>query len=319
MAIEEAEAQRLLNFAEAVRSEVEVVVVGQRGALDGALVALLTGGHVLLEGVPGVAKTLLVRTLASVLDCGFRRVQFTPDLMPSDVSGAVVLRDGALVFRPGPIFTELVLGDEINRAPAKTQAALLEAMQERSVTVDGQRHPLPPVFTVFATQNPIEQEGTYPLPEAELDRFSLKLVLGYPSEAAERQILERHHAHDEGGELPAVKRVIDVAGLLALREIVRRVEVAPNLFDYVNRLTRATRGHLSVAVGVSPRAGLALLRAAKAHAGLAGRRFVLPDDLKAWAPAAWRHRLVLTPAAEIGGVTSDQVIQNLLDSVEVPT
>lgn len=319
MNIEASELTRLLGVADAIRAEVEGIVLGQRAALDGALVALLTGGHVLLEGVPGVAKTLLVRALAGALDTGFRRVQFTPDLMPSDVTGAVVLRDGDLVFRPGPIFTELVLGDEINRAPAKTQAALLEAMQERSVTVDGHRHALPEIFTVFATQNPIEQEGTYPLPEAELDRFSMKLILGYPSEEAERSILERHHGHDEGGELPSLRRVADVASLLALRAIVRRVEVAPTVFDYVTRLTRATRRNLSVAVGVSPRAGLALLRAAKAQAILAGRTFVLPDDVKAWATPVWRHRLVLTPTAEIGGVTPDQVIGGLLDSVEVPT
>jgi MoxR-like ATPase len=307
------------DLAERCRVEVEKVVVGQRAILDGALIALLTGGHVLLEGVPGVAKTLLVRALSAALDCRFRRIQFTPDLMPSDVTGAAILKEGDLVFRPGPIFAHLILGDEINRAPAKTQSALLEAMQERAVTSDGVRHALPELFAVFATQNPIEQEGTYPLPEAELDRFMMKLIVDYPSEDAERGLLERHHRHEEGGELASITKVTDAAGLLAQREIVRNIEVSPGIVDYVTRLVRASRKHLSVAVGVSPRSGLALIRAAKAHAALSGRTFVLPDDLKHWARPVFRHRLVLTPTAEIAGTTPDQVIGSLLESVEVPT
>ncbi len=303
----------------AVAQQVERVVIGQRAALDGALVALLTEGHVLLEGVPGVAKTLLVRTLASALSCDFRRVQFTPDLMPSDVTGSTILHDGELRFRPGPIFTHLLLGDEINRAPAKTQSALLEAMQERAVTADGKRHPLDEMFVVFATQNPIEQEGTYPLPEAELDRFMMKLVIDYPDEASEREILSRHHADDRDAQLGRVEPVVTVAHLLALRRQVAEIRVTAEVIDYTTRLVRATRNHLSVAVGVSPRAGLNLIRAAKAHAAIAGRDFVIPDDVKRWARPVLRHRLVLTPSAEIGGTQPDDVIGALLESVEVPT
>ena len=303
----------------AVTEQVERVVIGQRNALDGALVALLTEGHVLLEGVPGVAKTLLVRTLAAALSCEFRRVQFTPDLMPSDVTGSTILHDGDLKFRPGPIFTHLLLGDEINRAPAKTQSALLEAMQERAVTADGRRHPLDEMFIVFATQNPIEQEGTYPLPEAELDRFMMKLIVDYPDEASEREILARHHADDREAQLGKVAPVAGIGQLLALRRQVASVNVTPEVIDYTTRIARSTRNHLSVAVGVSPRAGLNLLRAAKAQAAITGRDYVIPDDVKKWARPVLRHRLVLTPSAEIGGTRPDDVIGALLESVEVPT
>ncbi len=303
----------------AVIAQVEQVVIGQREALEGALVALLTEGHVLLEGVPGVAKTLLVRTLAAALSCEFGRVQFTPDLMPSDVTGSTILRDGELHFRPGPIFTHLLLGDEINRAPAKTQSALLEAMQERAVTADGKRYPLEDMFVVFATQNPIEQEGTYPLPEAELDRFMMKLVFDYPDEASERAILTRHHADDRDAELGKVEAVAGIETIRAHRRQVATIEVTPQVVDYTTRVVRSTRNHLSVAVGVSPRAGLNLLRAAKAQAALSGRTYVIPDDIKRWARPVLRHRLVLTPSAEIGGTRPDDVITALLESVEVPT
>jgi MoxR-like ATPase len=299
--------------------EVEKVIIGQRPVIDGAFVALLTDGHVLLEGVPGVAKTLLVRTLAAALECTFRRLQFTPDLMPSDVTGSTILREGDLVFRPGPIFTHFLLCDEINRAPAKTQSALLEAMQERSVTAEGKRHALGEMFVVFATQNPIEQEGTYPLPEAELDRFMMKLVVGYPDEVSERLILSTHHTHSGAFEPSVVEHVTNLATLDRLKRAVRDMTVTPEMVDYVVRLVRATRNHLSVAVGVSPRAGLNLLRAAKAHAAMAGRSYAVPDDVKRWAKPVLRHRLVLTPTAEIAGTTPDDVIGSLLDSVAVPT
>jgi MoxR-like ATPase len=299
--------------------EIEKVIIGQRPVIDGAFVALLTDGHVLLEGVPGVAKTLLVRTLAAVLECNFRRLQFTPDLMPSDVTGSTILRDGELIFRPGPIFAHFVLCDEINRAPAKTQSALLEAMQERAVTAEGRRHVLEGMFVVFATQNPIEQEGTYPLPEAELDRFMMKLVVGYPDEASERQILSKHHMHSGAFEPSAIERVTNLAALERLKSAVRDMTVSAEMVEYTVRIARATRNHLSVAVGVSPRAGLNLLRAAKAHAAMTGRTFVVPDDLKLWAKPVLRHRLVLTPTAEIAGTTPDDVIGSLLESVPVPT
>jgi MoxR-like ATPase len=308
----------VLGTDEACTSEVERLLIGQRAAIEGAFVALLTEGHVLLEGVPGVAKTLLVRSLAASLDCRFRRVQFTPDLMPSDITGSTILRDGDMVFRKGPLFADLVLGDEINRAPAKTQSALLEAMQERAITADGQRFPLEGLFTVFATQNPIEQEGTYPLPEAELDRFMMKLVVDYPDEAAERSILAAHHSSSERTSLDAIRRVADVARFESLRATVRKVSVSDSVLDYTTRLIRATRVHLSVAVGASPRAGLSLLRAGKAAAALAGRGFVIPDDVKRWSHAVLRHRIVLVPGAEIGGTTTDDVISSLLESVEVP-
>jgi MoxR-like ATPase len=299
--------------------EVERVIIGQRPVIDGAIVALLTDGHVLLEGVPGVAKTLLVRTLAAALDCEFRRVQFTPDLMPSDVIGSTILRDGDLVFRSGPVFTHFLLCDEINRAPAKTQSALLEAMQERAITAEGRRLVLQGMFVVFATQNPIEQEGTYPLPEAELDRFMMKLVVDYPEESAERRILQTHHAHAASFEPASVHRVANLATLERAKAIVRDLTVGPEMIDYTVRLTRATRNHIAVAVGVSPRAGLNLLRAAKAQAAISGRSFVIPDDVKRWAKPVLRHRLILTPTAEISGATPDEVIASLLESVSVPT
>ena len=302
---------------EACVAEVEKVIIGQRDAIDGAFVALATGGHVLIEGVPGVAKTLLVRTLAACIDARFSRVQFTPDLMPSDITGSMILRDGDLVFRRGPVFTDLLLGDEINRAPAKTQAALLEAMQERAVTSDNQRFDLGRVFTVFATQNPIEQEGTYPLPEAELDRFTMMIRVDYPDEASERRILTAHHADAQEG--PDVERVATVADIDRLKTTIRQVTVSEEVIDYTTRLIRSTREHLSVDVGASPRAGLNLVRSAKAWAAIAGRSFVTPDDIKRWAQPVLRHRLVLSPGAEIGGTTTDVVIESLLTSVAVPT
>jgi MoxR-like ATPase len=309
----------LTELYRACVDEVEKVIIGQRTAIDGALIALLTDNHLLIEGVPGVAKTLLVRTLAAVLECNFRRVQFTPDLMPSDVTGSTILREGDLVFRQGPIFTHFLLCDEINRAPAKTQSALLEAMQERAVTADGKRHVLADMFVVFATQNPIEQEGTYPLPEAELDRFLLKIVVDYPDEDAERLILSRHHAESGAFDSERVYRVADLAKLARAKSFIREVTVSPEMIDYATRLIRSTRSHLSVVVGGSPRAGLGLVRAAKAQAALSGRNFVIPDDLKRWAAPVLRHRLVLTPSAEISGTTPDEVVRALLESVPVPT
>jgi MoxR-like ATPase len=304
---------------EACVAQMEKVIIGQRAVIDGAMIALLTDGHVLLEGVPGVAKTLLVRTLAAALDCTFRRIQFTPDLMPSEVTGSTVLREGDLVFRPGPVFAHFVLCDEINRAPAKTQSALLEAMQERAVTADGTRHLLEDMFVVFATQNPIEQEGTYPLPEAELDRFLVKLLVGYPDESSERKVLATHHAAGATFEPKQIEKVANLAQLARAKQVVRELAVSPEMIDYATRLIRATRTHLSVSVGASPRAGLGILRAAKAQAALSGRNFVIPDDVKRWAAPVLRHRLVLTPSAEISGTTPDQVIASLLDSVAVPT
>ena len=307
------------DLYEACRERVRAVVMGQDAAFDAAFVALITGGHALLEGVPGLAKTLLVRTIAATLDAEFGRVQFTVDLMPSDVTGSVMLQNDRFEFRPGPVFTDLLLADEINRAPAKTQSALLEAMQERTVTADGTSHRLPELFTVFATQNPIEHEGTYPLPEAELDRFMMMIRLDYPDEAAERAILAAHHASASHVDLSEVSPVSDRDGVRRVRQQVRDVSVSDEVLDYVARLVRATRAHLSVAAGCSPRAGLELVRASKGGAAIEGRDFVTPDDVKRWSQPVLQHRLVLVPGAEIGGADPAEVIDSVMSSTEVPT
>jgi len=300
------------------------VVLGQDAATREVLVALLARGHVLLEGVPGTAKTLLVRTLALALDVKFQRLQFTPDLMPADITGVSLLSGGGahdFTFRPGPIFADLVLADEINRAPAKTQAALLEAMQERTVTVDGVSHPLSRVFTVFATQNPIEFEGTYPLPEAELDRFLMKVMIGYPASDTEQGILARVVAGFEADrpETYGVSQVTDAAGLERLRAAAEAVRVEPQITAYITAIVRATRGAASLTLGASPRAGVALLKSARAGALLDGRDYVIPDDVKSLAPAVLRHRVTVAPELELEGVTPDAALKALLDRVEVPT
>jgi len=298
------------------------VILGQEAATREALVCLLARGHVLLEGVPGTAKTLLVRVLALALDVKFQRIQFTPDLMPADITG-VTLLSGAreFTFRPGPIFADLVLADEINRAPAKTQAALLEAMQERTVTMDGVGHPLSATFTVFATQNPIEFEGTYPLPEAELDRFMAKVLVGYPDAPHEQGILARTVAGFEA-DRPAtygVGHVTDAAGLERLRAAVEAERVESQITAYITSIVRATREAASLTLGASPRAGVALLKAARAAALLDGRDYVIPDDVKALAPAVLRHRVSVAPELELEGVTADAALKAILDKIEVPT
>ena len=307
--------------AEAIVTQLEHVVLGQRAAIRETVAALLARGHVLLEGFPGTAKTLLVRTLARVLDLQFRRIQFTPDLMPSDVTGVNMLSGhGGFEFRPGPLFGDLVLADEINRAPAKTQAALLEAMQERSVTVDGASHPLSPAFTVFATQNPIEFEGTYPLPEAELDRFLVKVALGYPDEAVEQGILARVLGGFESDE-PASFGVSSVAGadgLAEMRAAVRRVRVEPALVAYITAIVRATRSTPSITLGASPRASVALLKVSQATVLMEGRAFVTPDDVKALAPAVLRHRVTVAPELELEGVAADTALAAVIDRIEAP-
>ena len=298
------------------------VVLGQAAATREALVCLLARGHVLLEGVPGTAKTLLVRTLALALDVKFQRIQFTPDLMPADITGVTLLTGAReFTFRPGPIFADVVLADEINRAPAKTQAALLEAMQERTVTVDGIGYPLPATFTVFATQNPVEFEGTYPLPEAELDRFMMKVLVGYPDEGAEQGILARTVAGFEA-DRPAtygVSHVTDAAGLERLRAAAEAVRVESQIAAYITGIVRATRAAASLTLGASPRAGVSLLKAARAVALLDGRDYVIPDDVKQLAPAVLRHRVSVAPELELEGVTPDVALKAILDKTEVPT
>ncbi len=306
----------------AVRREVARVVVGQDAAVSGLLVALLCGGHVLMEGVPGVAKTLLVRALAASLDVGTRRVQFTPDLMPGDITGSMIIdgRAGELTFREGPVFTQLLLADEINRTPPKTQSALLEAMEEGQVSVDGVSRALPRPFLVAATQNPVEYEGTYPLPEAQLDRFLLKVVMPLPPREDEVEILQRHAAGLDPRDLAAagVGPVAGTADLAAGQAACRAVQVGPEVIGYVVDVARATRESPSVSLGVSPRGATALLRAARAWAWLQGRDFVTPDDVKALAHATLAHRLALRPEAELEGVDTAQVLRAAMDSVPVP-
>ncbi len=311
-------AQDARRILEAIRR----VVLGQEAATHAVLVCLLARGHVLLEGVPGTAKTLLVRALALALNVRFVRIQFTPDLMPADITGVTLLTGShEFTFRPGPIFGDLVLADEINRAPAKTQAALLEAMQERTVTVDGQSHPLSAVFTVFATQNPIEFEGTYPLPEAELDRFMVKALVGYPAASVEQGILTRYVEGFEADN-PAtygVSAVADAAGLERLRRAAEAVRVEPQITAYITAIVRATREAASLTLGASPRAGVSLLKAARAAALLDGRDYAIPDDVKQLAPAVLRHRVSVAPELELEGVTADVALKAILDKTEVPT
>ena len=305
-----------------VRQSVSQYVVGQEATVHDALVAYLARGHVLIEGVPGTAKTLLVRALAAALGLRFSRIQFTPDLMPSDVTGVNVLRDPArgFEFQPGPVFTDLLLGDEINRAPAKTQSALLEAMAERQVTVDGVSRPLGDAFTVFATQNPVEHEGTYPLPEAQLDRFLVKTVMPYPTREAELELLARYEGGFDAERLvaSAMPSALDAAEAVAIRQLVDGVRVAPEVRVYIADITRSTREERMLSLGASPRATVALFRAARAAAVLEGRDFVTPDDVKGVTPAVLRHRINLAPELEVEGRSADDVLGALLARVRVP-
>jgi MoxR-like ATPase len=305
-----------------VRSAVGSVLVGQGTAVDEVLATILAGGHVLLEGAPGVAKTLLARSLAKVLGLQFRRVQFTPDLMPSDVVGTKLFDFQQSSFRMhlGPVFTQVLLADEINRTPPKTQAALLEAMQEHQVTIDGETHLLPRPFLVIATQNPLEFEGTYPLPEAQLDRFMVKVEMGYPTADEELDVYRRFldGRLGDAGDEAHVERVIDAEKIEELRAVVRGVHVEDSVLHYLRTLIRATRETRTVALGASPRAGIALLALARSIAAMDGRAFVLPDDIKRMALPALRHRLLLTPDAELETVDVTEVIQRILATVEIP-
>ena len=306
----------------ALRTEVGKAVVGQDSAVTGLVIALLCRGHVLLEGVPGVAKTLLVRALAATLSLDSARVQFTPDLMPGDVTGSLVYdaRTAQFSFREGPVFTNLLLADEINRTPPKTQASLLEAMEERQVSVEGQPRLLPDPFVVAATQNPVEYEGTYPLPEAQLDRFLLKLTMPVPSREDEIQVLERHAGGFDPRDLAAagLRPVAGPRELATARGAVRNLTIAPEVLAYVVDIARATRQSAAVRLGVSPRGATALLAASRAWAWLTGRDYVTPDDVKALARPALRHRVQLRAEAELEGATSDGVIDGVLASVPVP-
>jgi MoxR-like ATPase len=306
----------------AVRAEVAKAVVGQDAAVAGLLVALLARGHILLEGVPGVAKTLLVRSLAAALDVETKRVQFTPDLMPGDLTGSLVYDASSsdFTFRQGPVFTNLLLADEINRTPPKTQSALLEAMEERQVSVDGRAHPLPQPFMVAATQNPVEYEGTYPLPEAQLDRFLLKVTLPIPPRDDEIAVLRRHATGFDPRDLHAagLRPVASAADLAAGAEAVRTVEISDEVTGYIVDIARATRSSPSLALGVSPRGATALMATSRAWAWINGRGFVTPDDVKALAHATLAHRLSLRPEAELEGVSVTAVLESALGAVPVP-
>jgi MoxR-like ATPase len=308
----------LAELRDAVGQEVAKVVVGQDDTLDALVVALAVGGHVLLEGAPGVAKTLMATTVARALGMESNRIQFTPDLLPSDVTGTMTLRGSQLAFRPGPVFTNLLIADEINRTPPKTQAALLEAMQEGQVTVDGQRRPIADPFIVVATQNPIEYEGTYPLPEAQLDRFLLKVDVGYPDEDEEVAMLGLAHRGVAPATLDDVGRVSTAAAIASLRGVVDETTVAPDVRAYIVSLVRQTRALPSVSLGASPRAAVHLLAAARAMARLADRDYVTPDDVVGIAPAVLRHRLLLHPEAELERYRPDDAVKAAIAAVPVP-
>jgi MoxR-like ATPase len=306
----------------AMRTQVARVLLGQDEIVEEVLLAILARGHVLIEGVPGLGKTLLVRTLSRVLGCEFKRIQFTPDLMPSDVTGGNVWnqQQHAFQFVAGPVFTQLLLADEINRAPAKTQAALLEAMQDRSVSVDGISRPLPSPFFVIATQNPVESQGTYPLPEAQLDRFLMKILVRHPTREVEKAILRNHAAGFDASDLDTIQleRVATAADVVALQQSLGQVRVDEGIFDYITEVVARTRQHRSIYLGASPRASIALLKIARARAASEGRDFVSPDDVKFLAPAVLRHRLVLHPDAEIEGMNPDDCVAGILREVAVP-
>jgi len=310
------------DLAERLKAEVRKAVVGQDAALDLLMVALLSDGHLLLEGVPGTAKTLLVRAFARGLSLDFGRIQFTPDLMPGDVIGTNLFnfQTNQFALTKGPIFTQLLLADEINRTPPKTQAALLQAMHERAVTIDGRDYPLGDGFMVIATQNPIEQQGTYPLPEAQLDRFLFKYVLDYPSRDEERDIVGRHGHRTIMPDLDTLglKAVADLPTIGLVRQVIGKVRLSDELVDYVVDLVRATREHPSLTFGASPRAANMLAVAARALAVLSGRDFVIPDDIKSLAGPALQHRLVLSPAAEIEGATVEDVVSQIIDRTPAP-
>jgi MoxR-like ATPase len=313
--------ENLSRLASHVRGEYSKVIIGQRDVIDQLLLVLVCGGHALMEGVPGIAKTLAVKTLARVCGLGFQRIQCTADLMPADVMGTNVfsMATSAFSLHRGPVFTDLLLVDEINRTSPRTQAALLEAMEERQVTIDGTRYPLSQNFTVLATQNPIEFEGTYPLPEAQLDRFLLKIRVGYPSEKEETEILARWENGFDSRRFESIAITpIDPAWLAAARQEIEKVTVEPTLYKYLVTLVRRTRDWPALTLGASPRAAIGLFFVARALAGIEGRDFLIPDDIKAAAPAVLRHRILLKPEADLEGLTADQVIADLLAAVEVP-
>lgn len=311
------EIQKQVN---AIRSELKKVIVGQDRVIDYLLVAILANGHVLLEGVPGVAKTMAVKLLARTLNVKFSRIQFTPDLMPSDILGTSVfdLKKSEFEFRHGPIFANMILIDEVNRAPAKTQAALFEVMDERQITIDGKTYLMDSPFLVMATQNPIEQEGTYRLPEAQLDRFMFKVVIDYPNLVDECEIIRREHEALNGDKTVDVQTVVQKADIDNVKSIVRSVLVEQNIIEYIARIVQETREHPFLYLGASPRASLAILNASKGFAALHGRDFVTPDDVKDSALAVLQHRIIVAPEKEMEGVKTEDIVKQIIDALEIP-
>ncbi|HXH09913.1 MAG TPA: MoxR family ATPase [Alphaproteobacteria bacterium] len=306
------------SLSQDILAALQQVIIGKERVLQHLLLGVYSGGNILIEDLPGLAKTLIARLIAQVTGLEFKRIQFTPDLLPGDITGGFIYNQklGEFEFRPGPLFTNLVLADEVNRAPPKTQAALLEVMQERQVTVEGTTYPVPLPFVVLATQNPIELEGTYPLPEAQLDRFIMRLRVGYPSPEEERQILAQRGARRQ--DQVALEPVIDAARLRQMQAAVEHVHAGEAIEQYIVSITAATRQHPQVQVGVSPRGSLALYQLARAHAMVQGRDFVLPDDVKAMAPAALAHRLLLKPELWVRGVQAEDIVRDLLERIPVP-
>jgi MoxR-like ATPase len=314
--------QQFQSYFHAICDEVSKVLIGQRPLVEHVLQAVFVRGHVLIEGVPGLGKTLLVRTLGHVLGCEFKRIQFTPDLMPSDVTGGNIFnqKEDRFVFMQGPVFTQLLLADEINRAPAKTQSSLLEAMQERRITTDGITRELPSPFFVIATQNPVENQGTYPLPEAQLDRFLLKLHVGHPTPQAEQQVLHQYLRGFDSADLSRVglQTITTAEQVLQMQNLLAHVRVHDEIVGYITDVVGRTRNHSSIYLGASPRASIGLLMTARARAASEGRDFVTPDDVKTFAPAVLRHRLLLHPDAELEGTTADDCVESILREAPVP-
>lgn len=310
----------LQTSMQAIRQEINKVIVGQERLIEQLLVALLSNGHILLEGVPGIAKTIAVKLLAKTIDADFCRIQFTPDLMPSDILGTSVfnLKTSEFEFRKGAIFGNIILIDEVNRAPAKTQAALFEVMEERQITLDGVRYAMPPPFVVIATQNPIEQEGTYRLPEAQLDRFLFKTMVEYPGLAEEFEIIRREHEAGEHDKTAEVQKVVTGEQIVRYQALTRNLLIEPNLITYIAKIVQNTREHSFLYLGASPRASLAVLNASKGFAALAGRDFVTPEDIKEAAIPVLRHRVIVSPEKEMEGVKADRIVRDILESIEIP-
>lgn len=315
-----ADVSEILEFSLKVKNELQKVIIGMDDTIDMLIVALLTNGHVLLEGVPGIAKTLLVKLLANILDVEYKRIQFTPDLMPSDVVGTTIfnLQSGSFFFRKGPVFSNIILADEINRAPAKTQSALFEVMEERQITVDGETHPMGYPLYVIATQNPIEQEGTYRLPEAQLDRFLFRLKIGYPSVEDEVKILERFQADFYNKVEHTVNKIFKADDLYRFCSIVQKIHVKDELLLYIAKIVHNTRSNTSLYLGASPRASIAIVRTAKAVAAIQGRDFVTPDDIQKVSFPVLNHRIIMTPEKEIEGIDAFDVIKDIIHKIEVP-